>query len=98
MHRVFDALVAAAAADVTGHRDTDLIVGWFRILIQKRRRLHDLTYLAEAALRDIHLAPRLLNRVIAGGVEAFDGRDLAADDVFYRGDAGTHRLFVDHHG
>jgi len=98
MHRVFDALVTAAAADVTGHRGSDLIVGRFRVLGQKCRRLHDLAHLAEAALRDIHLAPRLLNRVIAGGVEAFDGRDLPADDIVHRCDAGTYRLFVDHHG
>src|SRR5215475_3402902 len=89
MHRVFDALVTAAAADVTGHRGSDLIVGRFRVLGQKCRRLHDLAHLAEAALRDIHLTPRLLDRVIAGRVEAFDGRDLTADDIVHRGDAGA---------
>src|SRR6266478_7392590 len=98
MHCVFDTLVTAAAADVTGHRFAYLVVVRFRVLVQKRRRLHDLAHLAVAALRDIHLAPRLLNRVIAGGVEAFDGRDLAADDVGYRSDAGTHGLLVDHDG
>src|SRR5882724_7980067 len=98
MHGIFDALVAATAADVTGHRFAYLVVVRFRVLVQKRRRLHDLAHLAVAALRDIHLAPRLLNRVIAGGVEAFDGRDLAAADIGYRGDAGAHGLLVDNDG
>src|SRR5262249_8562121 len=98
MDCVLDALVAAAAADVTGHRFADLVMRRLRVLVQERCRLHDLAYLAVAALRDIHLAPRLLHRMVAGRVEAFDGGDFTPDDVVDRRDAGTHRLLVDHHG
>src|SRR5882724_1330853 len=96
MHGIFDALVAAAAADVTGHGFADLVVGRLRIFVQKGRRLHDLAGLAIAALRDVDLTPSLLNRMIAGRVHSFDGGDLAADDVGDRRYAGAHRLLVDH--
>src|ERR1700742_4310721 len=98
MDRVFDALVTAAAADVARHRFAYLVVGRFWIFRQKRSGLHDLASLAIAALRDIELAPGLLHGVIAGGVEAFDGRDFPADYVGNRGDARAHRLLVDDNG
>ena len=98
MHGVFDALVAATAADVAGHGLADLVARGFWIVHQQRRRLHDLAGLAEAALRDVELAPGLLYRVIAGRVQPFDGGDVAAGGVGNRGDAGAHRLLVDDDG
>src|ERR1700756_4168423 len=98
MHCVFDALVTAAAADVAGHRFNYLVVGRFWILYQQRGGLHDLPDLAIAALRDVELAPSLLNRVIAGRVQAFDRRDLPPDHVGNRGDTGAHGLLVDNDG
>src|ERR1700730_16652720 len=98
MHSIFDPLVTAAAADVAGHRFNYLIVGRFWILYQQRGRLHDLPGLAIAALRDVELSPSLLNRMIAGSVEAFDGGDLAADHVGNRGDAGSCRFLIDDDG
>src|SRR6267378_8430147 len=93
MDRVFDALVTAAAADVARHRFAYLVVGGFWVFHQQRGGLHDLAGLAIAALRDISLAPGLLNGVIARGMKAFDCRDLA-DHVGNRGDAGAHGLLI----
>src|SRR5216683_3776187 len=98
MHSIFDALVTAAAADVAGHRFNYLIVGRFWILCQQRGCLHDLAGLAIAALRDVELAPSLLNRMIARRMEAFDGRDLPAVHVGNRGDAGAYGLLADKDG
>jgi hypothetical protein len=95
MDGVFDALIAAAAADISRHRLAYLIVVGFGIFHQQCRGLHDLAGLAIAALRDIYLAPCLLYRVIAGGMQALDGRDLAVDHIGDRGDAGANSLFVD---
>ena len=53
MDGVFDALVGAAAADIARHRFTYLVTRRFWILDQQRSRLHDLTGLAIAALRDV---------------------------------------------
>src|ERR1700716_723405 len=94
MDRVFDALVTAAAADIARHRFSYLIVCGFWIFHQQCGRLHNLAGLAIAALRDIYLAPGLLNRVITRGMEAFDGRDLSVDHVGNRSDAGTYGLLV----
>src|SRR6266540_5216774 len=98
MDRVFDALIAAAAADIARHRLAYLIVRGFRIFQQQRGGLHDLADLAKAALRNIELAPGLLNRVIARRMKTFDRRDLPIDRVGNRRDAGAYRLLVDDHG
>src|SRR6185295_11578490 len=87
-----------ATADIARHRLAYLIVRGFWIIYQQRRCLHDLADLAKAALRDIELAPSLLHRVIAGRMKTFDRRDLPADHIGYRGDAGARRLLVDDHG
>src|SRR5215472_3670928 len=96
MDGVFDALVSAAAADVARHRVPYLIAGRFWILDQQRDRLHDLTSLAIAALRNVQLAPGLLNRMVAGQVKAFDRRDLPADHIGNRRDAGADGVLIDH--
>src|SRR6476659_10123777 len=57
-----DALISAATADV-GHRLVDVLVGRPRILLQQRRRRHDLTGLAVAALRHVDRGPGLLHRM-----------------------------------
>src|SRR5580692_7337779 len=97
MDRVFDALVTAAAADIARHRFAYLIVRGLWIFRQQCRGLHDLAGLAIAALRNIDLAPGLLNRVIAGRMQAFDRRDLSDDHVGDRGDASARGLLVYDH-
>src|ERR1700686_673698 len=94
MNRVFDALVAAAAADIARHRFADLVVGWLRIVHEQCGGLHDLAGLAIAALRHVELPPGLLYGVIARGVKALDRRHLAIDHVGNRRDAGAHRLLI----
>src|SRR3981081_61738 len=98
MDRVFDALVSAAAADVARHRFAYLIVCRLCVFHQQRSRLHNLSGLAITALRDVHLAPGLLNRVITRGMEAFDGRDLSVDHVGNRSDAGSYGLLINNNG
>src|SRR5438309_2709093 len=98
MDGVFDPLVAAAPADIPGQGFADLVVRGFWIFRQQRGRLHDLADLAKAALRDIELAPGLLNRVIARRMKTFDRCDLPINHVGNRRDAGAYRLLVDDHG
>src|SRR4051812_22980858 len=52
VNRFADALAGAAATDV-GHRLVDVLVGRVRLLLQQRRRRHDLAGLAVAALRHV---------------------------------------------
>ena len=59
----------------------DLALGRIGILRKQRSRLHDLSGLAVAALRDLLGDPRLLERVVALGGKSFDGGDLLAGDV-----------------
>jgi hypothetical protein len=98
MDGVFDSLVTATAADVTGHRFAYLIVVGFWIFDQQGCGLHDLASLAEPALWDIQLAPGLLHRVIPGAMKTFDCRNLAVDHVGNRGYAGANGLLVDNNG
>src|ERR1700731_4769209 len=98
MHRVFDALVTSAAADVARHRFAYLIVTGLWIIHQQRSCLHDLPGLAIAALRHIDLPPRFLNGVIAGRMQAFDGSDVAVGGIRDGSDAGADGLLVHDHG
>src|SRR5438094_7380816 len=75
VHRRPDPLIGAATADVR-HRVVDLLVGRLRLLPQQRRRGHDLTGLAIAALRDVERRPRLLHRMRARGRQSLDRHDL----------------------
>src|ERR1700730_7882536 len=65
------------------------------VLGEQGGRLHDLAGLAVAALRNLLGDPRLLQRMVALGAEAFDGGDLLAGDVAERSLAGSHGLAVD---
>src|SRR5215471_11928869 len=93
--RDMDALITAASTEIAVHGLVDLLVGRRRRLRQQRRRLHDLTGLAIAALRHTDVAPRHLNRVLAFRVEALDGDHRLARDVRHRDAAGADRLAVD---
>src|SRR4051812_32587524 len=92
-----NALIAAAAAEIARHAVVDVLVGWRGLLLQKRRRLHDLPGLAVAALRHAEIAPRDLHRVHALRIEALDGDDILAADVRHRDAAGACRLAVEMH-
>src|SRR3954465_10542613 len=90
----FDALVAAATAEVAGHRIHDVLVGRSGLRLEQGGGLHDLPGLAVAALRHTEIAPRDLNRMLALRVETFDGGDGLAADVRHRHAAGAHRFAV----
>src|SRR6516225_1117708 len=90
-----DALVAAAAADIAAHCVVDLRLGRVLRRGQQCGRLHDVAGLTIAALRHVECPPSLLHRVIALGVEPFDGRYRAAIDIADSGNAGTSGLTVD---
>jgi hypothetical protein len=98
MDGVFDALITAAPANITRHRFAYLIVSGFGIFHEECGGLHNLAGLAITALRNISLAPSLLNRVITRGMKALDCRDLSIDNVRNRSDARTHRLLIDNNG
>src|SRR5215472_15858828 len=90
-----DALVAAATADVAAHCVVDFTLRRVLVRRQQRRGLHDLAGLAIAALRHVECPPSLLHRVIALGVEPFDGRHRAAIDIADSGNASAGSLTVD---
>jgi len=52
-----DALVRAAAADVSAHGIVNIRIGWIGFLRQQRRRGHDLPGLAVSALRHVFFDP-----------------------------------------
>ena len=81
MDGVFYALITAAPANITRHRFAYLIMSGFGILHKECGGLHNLAGLAIAALRNVSLAPGLLNRVITRGMKALDCRDLSIDYV-----------------
>ena len=68
------------------------------MLLEQRRRGHDLPGLAEAALRDAELDPRLLQRMTAVRREPLDGDAPLARGAANRRHAGAHHLAVEVHG
>src|SRR5215471_545818 len=98
MHGVLDALVAAATAYVARHRFAYLVVRGFWVVHQQSGRLHDLASLAKTALRHVDLTPGFLHGMIAGGVQALDGGDLAPPGIGNRSDAGALGLLVHDNG
>ena len=87
--------VAHATAKIAVHVRDDFGFGGIGILRKQRRGLHDLPGLAVAALRYLLGDPGPLQRVFALGIETFDGGDLFASGLRYRGLAGAHRLTVE---
>src|SRR5260370_1978637 len=69
-----DARIGSAAADI-GHLAVDFGIGRFRFLLEERHCRHDLPRLAVAALRNVKLDPRQLNRVRPVGRHPLDGGD-----------------------
>src|SRR4051794_30621451 len=69
-----------------------------RVALEQRGGGHELPGLTVAALRDVELYPRTLERVFPGGIEAFDRGDLGASDIRDRNLAGARGLTVEVNG
>src|SRR5215469_2399944 len=75
-------VVAAAAAEVAGHRGVDLIDAGLGGVPEQRAGGHDLPCLTVAALHHIDFQPRLLqSRADCGGADVFDGMDPGIYDT-----------------
>jgi len=98
MDGLADARVGAATAEVVAHGSVDLGIGGMRRVGEQRGGGEDLAGLAVAALRDVELLPRELNRVGAVGGETLDGGDGATGDGADGGDAGAGGDAVDEDG
>ena len=88
---------AAASTNVPVHRRVDLGVTGLRVLFKQVRGLHDLSALAEAALRNIDLAPRDLQWMFTAWMQSFDGRDAGLAQRLHATLTRAHRHSVHMH-
>ena len=94
--RRLDAVVGHAPAQRVGHAFTDLGVGRMGVLVEERLGGEDLAVLAEAALWDLLVDPRHLQRVeLAALCQPFEGGDLGALEGRHRPRAGSHGITLD---
>ena len=87
--------IAHAAAEIAVHVCDEFGLGGIGVLGEQRGRLHDLPGLAVATLRNLLGDPGALQRVLALGIQTFDGGDLFARGLRHGGLAGAHRLTVE---
>src|SRR6516165_9175557 len=92
-----DADISGAAADIAAHRVVDVGVGRLRVLLEQRRRRHDLTGLAIAALRHLEVDPGRLHGLGRLARQALEGRDMLLGNGGDRRDARARRLAIDMH-
>src|SRR5215469_7117050 len=93
LDRLADTDIGAAAADVSCHRRVDVGVVRMRRVRKQRRRRHDLTGLAIAALNDFQIQPGLLDRGSrARSADALDRGDAAIADGADRQQTGAQRF------
>src|ERR1043166_8524578 len=90
---VANAHVSHAAAQVAGHDGIDVLIGGREKVVDERHRLHDLTRLAVAALRNLKVGPCFLHRMLV--LEPLDGRHLRTGDAGERRYAGARRPAAD---
>lgn len=91
--------IGAAATNISGHGGINVRIVGGRRRSEERRRRHDLSGLAVAALNDFEIEPGLLH-LGAGwrGADAFDGGDRSPAHRADRQQAGAHRLAIHMHG
>src|SRR5262249_4983604 len=98
VHGSSDALIGSASTDV-GHGLVDVLVGGLRGSFEQRRRSHDLSRLAIAALGHVDRRPSLLHGMRAGGGEPLDGDDpVGRFHVSDANGAGALHLVIDVNG
>ena len=83
--------VGHAAADTPGHHRINIPVGRIRVILQQGRRLHDLSRLTVAALRNLQFEPGSLQWMSAVRVEPLDRCDFGAHYGAHRCDARSRR-------
>src|SRR5207249_3804174 len=90
--RTSNPVVAAAAADVTGHGGVNLLGIGLGCLPEQRARGHDLPGLTVAALHHINFQPSLLQSgADRGGADMLDRVDLGVAHTAHRQLAGASR-------
>src|SRR5262249_20714377 len=72
LDRLCDAHIGHAVAKIGVHRFDDLRIVGIGVFAQQRRRLHDLSRLAPAALRHLLGDPSALYRMLPVGIETFN--------------------------
>jgi len=88
LDRGADAVVGAAAADVTAHRGVDVGIARLAFDCEQRRRAHDLARLAVAALRHVLCNPGRLHRLAGlAGAHPLDRGDPFPGDCRDGGNA-----------
>src|SRR3984893_3603042 len=97
MHGFADADVGATSADIAGERGIDVGIARRRIGLQQRRRRHDLSRLAIAALRHVSLDPSPLCRMAPVLRQTLDGCDALPFDGLQRQYAGADRDTIEMH-
>src|SRR5882724_8928904 len=80
VNRGADTGIGRAAANIAAHGAVDVGIGRRRVLLEQRRRRHDLTALAIAALGYLKLYPRGLDRLGRLALQSLDGGHLLACD------------------
>src|SRR5260370_14886069 len=81
--------VGMGAANLARHPRVNVAVTGIGKIFQQRGCLHDLSRLAIAALGNLQLEPRGLQRMLALRIKAFDRGDLCPGDRPNRGNAGS---------
>src|ERR1700761_7951726 len=74
--RLADAQIRAASAQIAIHRRVYVLVGRVRVRTEQGGSRHNLAGLTVATLRNVNLAPSLLQGMRAIGRKAFDGGDV----------------------
>src|ERR1700690_47615 len=96
MNRRPNALIGAAAADISGHGRVDILVAGMLVVLEQRDGLHDQAGLAVAALGNAVLHPSLLHGM--QWRDAFNGGDFGAADLFHGSAAGADSRAILVHG
>src|SRR5215469_10488276 len=90
-----NARISRASADVAAHGGIDVRVSGLGLLVQQRRRRHDLAGLTVPALHDIQSEPCLLNLLARLRVaDALDRGDRTLTDCPDGRNAGTRGIAV----
>src|SRR5260370_17176240 len=84
-----DSNVGHAAANTARHHRVNVAVTGIGEIFQQRGCRHDLSRLAIAALGNLQLEPRGLQRMLALRIKAFDRGDVCPGDRPNRGNAGS---------